>query len=146
MATKSKTPSEPQPKKNTGENGQFVPGNDAASKYKDEYADWMRAYVDGGYDIIPTLAEFCVNHDLPERTVTRWVTEKADNYERLATQYARLLSKQKAILIKFGLTEQFNSHIVKFLLANNHGMSDKASTTVDAKTDNKFEVNIKVVD
>lgn len=133
-------------KKNTGENGQFVAGNNAASKYKDEYVDWMRVYVDNGYEIIPTLSEFCVNHNLPERTVARWVTEEAAKYERLAFQYARLLSKQKAILIKFGLTEQFNAHMVKFLLTNNHGMSEKTSTNIDAKTDNKFEVNIKVVD
>ena len=144
MDTKSKA--NPKPKKNTGENGQFVPGNDAASKYKDEYADWMRAYVNGGYTIIPTLEEFCVNHDLPERTVARWVEEKADKYPRLATQYARLLSKQKAMLVQFGLNETFNANIVKFLLTNNHGMSEKTSANIDAKTDNKFEVNIKVID
>lgn len=133
-------------KKPMPEGVKFKPGNKAASKYKPEYAEWMRAYVDSGFTVIPTLEEFCLNHDLVTRTVARWVTEHAEEYPRLSFQYARLLNKQKAILIQYGLTEQFNANIVKFLLTNNHGMSEKTSTNIDAKTDNKFEVNIKVVD
>ena len=67
-------------------------------------------------------------------------------YPRLALSYARLLNKQKLMLIQMGLQEQFNVQMVKFLLSNNHGMSEKTSAQVDAKTDNKFEVNIKVID
>ena len=57
-----------------------------------------------------------------------------------------MLAKQKKLLIEKGLTNVFNPQIVKFLLSNNHGMSEKTAANIDAKTDNKFEVNIKVVD
>jgi hypothetical protein len=124
----------------------FEPGNTASCKYKEEYVALLKAYRINGYDVIPTLEEFCEIHNIPERTFNRWVTEKAEKYPRLATEYAHMLAKQKTLLVKLGLTNVFNPQIVKFLLANNHGMSEKTATNIDAKTDNKFEVNIKVVD
>lgn len=128
---------------------EFEKGNLAAFKYKIEYADLMARYVDGGFTVLPTLEEFCEVSKLPLRSVARWVTEAKEDeekYPRLALSYARLLNKQKLMLIQMGLTEQFNVQMVKFLLSNNHGMSEKTSAQVDAKTDNKFEVNIKVID
>jgi hypothetical protein len=124
----------------------FKNGNTAACKYKAEYIDMLRAYTKCGYEVIPTLEEFCEIHNIPERTFARWVTEKKEKYERLATEYAHMLAKQKKLLIEKGLTNVFNPQIVKFLLSNNHGMSEKTAANIDAKTDNKFEVNIKVVD
>ena len=124
----------------------FQKGNTAACKYSDDYIEKLRAYTRDGYEVIPTLEEFCEFHDIPERTFARWVTEQKDKYPRLATQYAQMLAKQKKLLVQYGLTNVFNPQIVKFLLANNHGMSEKTAAAIDAKTDNKFEVNIKVVD
>lgn len=129
---------------------EFEKGNLAAFKFKEEYVDRMDEYVKYGYTVVPTLEEYCEINNLPYRTVTRWVAEaKKDDeekYPRLADSYARLQNKQKMMLIQQGLNETFNVQMVKFLLANNHGMSEKTSAQVDAKTDNKFEVNIKVID
>ena len=130
-----------------GNKTSFKPGQKAASKYKEEYVGMLRAYYKaGGYEVIPTLEEFCEIHDIPERTFIRWVTEQKEEYPLLATEYAHMLARQKKILVEKGLTNVFNPQIVKFLLSNNHGMSEKTATNIDAKTDNKFEVNIKVID
>ena len=121
-------------------------GKPFPSKYKEEYVERLRDYRNGGYEVIPTLEEFCEIIEVPERTFNRWVTEEKEKYPRLATEYAYMLAKQKRLLCEYGLTGAFNAQIVKFLLSNNHGMSEKTATAIDAKTDNKFEVNIKVVD
>jgi hypothetical protein len=148
---KNTTTEKPRPKQKAPmpKGVEFEKGNLAAFKYKEEYAVWMDLYVSDGYMVIPTLEEFCEVSKLPLRSVARWVAEAKEDeekYPRLASSYARLLNKQKMLLIQMGLQEQFNVQMVKFLLANNHGMSEKTSAQVDAKTDNKFEVNIKVID
>ena len=128
---------------------EFEKGNLANFKFKEEYVDSMDRYVDDGYTVVPTLEEYCEINKLPYRTVSRWVAEAKDNeekYPRLAYSYARLQNKQKVLLIQMGLQDQFNVQLVKFLLTNNHGMSEKTTAQLDAKTDNKFEVNIKVID
>lgn len=138
---------------------EFEKGNLAAFKFKEEYVDLMDAYVKDGFLVVPTLEEFCENNNLPYRTVSRWIAEAKEEeakeeeangevkkYPRLAYSYARLQAKQKMLLIQMGLCDKFNAQLVKFLLTNNHGMSEKTTAQVDAKTDNKFEVNIKVID
>ena len=128
---------------------EFEKGNLAAFKYKEEYADMMMLYADDESLIYPSIEDFAMRNKIPVRTITRWVAEAKDDedkYPRLAIAHAYLLARQKQILISRGLMEQYNSQLVKFLLANNHGMSEKTSAQVDAKTDNKFEVNIKVID
>lgn len=127
----------------------FEKGNLAAFKYKVEIAELMDQYTEGGYDILPTVEEFCEFSKVPPRTMARWIAEAKDNeekYPRLASSHARLLNKQKLLLVKMGLQDQFNVQLVKFLLTNNHGMSEKTASEINAKTDNKFEVNIKVID
>ena len=92
------------------------------------------------------LEDFAIKFNIPIRTLRRWIAESEDEekYPRLALSYAYLLARQKQILIDRGLRETYNSQLVKFLLTNCHGMSEKAN--IEAKTDNKFEVNIKVID
>lgn len=139
MATNSRT-GKPMP-----EGRKFEKGNMAASVYKEEYADEMMKYALGGYDLLPTVEDFCRLTNLSTRTVERWCADP-EKYPRLALSHARLLAEQKRVLIEKGLTEVFNVNMVKFLLTNNHGMSEKTTANIDAKTDNKFEVNIKVID
>jgi hypothetical protein len=151
MAQNNNTEEKPRPKQKAPmpKGVQFEKGNRAAFKFKEEYVDRMDEYVDDGFMTVPTLEEFCEINKLPMRTVTRWLSEAKEDeekYPRLANSYARLQNKQKMLLIQMGLCDKFNVQLVKFLLTNNHGMSDKMSAQVDAKTDNKFEVNIKVVD
>ena len=151
-ATKKKSTadagSRPKQKAPMPEGVKFEKGNLAAFKFKPKVVDDMDIYTDSGYLVVPTLEEFCELHKLPMRTVSRWLAEAKEDeekYPRLANSYARLQNKQKMLLIQMGLSDQFNVQLVKFLLANNHGMSEKTASEVNAKTDNKFEVNIKVI-
>ena len=126
---------------------EFEKGNLAAFKYKQEIADQMMKYADDDSLTYPSIEDFAIRHQIPIRTITRWVAEAKEDeekYPRLATSHAYLLARQKQMLIDRGLRETYNSQLVKFLLTNCHGMSEKSQ--VDAKTDNKFEVNIKVID
>lgn len=129
----------------------FEKGNQAASKYKEEYADLMMKYADDDSVVYPSVEDFASRYKIPIRTISRWIAESKDDenkYPRLADSHAHLQSKQKQSLIERGLLDRYNASIVKFLLTNNHGMSEKTSAEVNAnaKTDNKFEVNIKVID
>ena len=137
---------QPKQKAPMPEGVKFESGNQAACKYDDKYADLMMNYADSGYTILPSLEEFCKINNLPNRTVERWVAEAENKYPRLADSYARLKKEQKRVLIEKGLTERFNASMVKFLLSNNHDMSEKTAAEVNANTNNKFEVNIKVID
>lgn len=125
---------------------EFEKGNLAAFKYKEEYAVMMKNYANDDSLTYPSIEDFAVKNDIPIRTLRRWIAESEDEekYPRLALSHAYLLARQKQILIDRGLRETYNSQLVKFLLSNCHGMSEKSQ--VDAKTDNKFEVNIKVID
>lgn len=127
----------------------FEKGNQAAFKYKEEYADLMEQYANDESVIYPSVEDFASKHHIPERTLYRWIAESKEDeerYPRLADTYAHLQYRQKQVLIERGLVEKYNASIVKFLLANNHGMSEKTAAEVNAKTDNKFEVNIKVIE
>lgn len=127
---------------------EFEKGNLAAFKYKEEYADMMMLYADDDSLIYPSIEDFAIRFKIPIRSLRRWIAESEDEekYPRLALSHAYLLARQKQMLIDRGLRETYNSQLVKFLLSNCHGMSEKTAAQVDAKTDNKFEVNIKVID
>ena len=127
---------------------EFEKGNLAAFKYKEEYADMMMLYADDESLTYPSIEDFAIKNKIPIRSLRRWISESEDEekYPRLSLSHAYLLAKQKQILIDRGLRETYNSQLVKFLLSNCHGMSERTAAQVDAKTDNKFEVNIKVID
>lgn len=137
---------EKKPRPPMPEGKKFEKGNLAAFKYKPEYADLMRIYADDDSLTYPSIEDFAIKFNIPIRTLRRWIaeSENEEKYPRLALSHAYLLARQKQILIDRGLRETYNSQLVKFLLTNCHGMSEKAN--IEAKTDNKFEVNIKVID
>ena len=146
---KKKTSATPKQKAPMPEGVRFEKGNQAAFKYKEEYADLMMKYAADESVIYPSVEDFANKYHIPERTLYRWIAESKEDenkYPRLADTHAHLQYRQKQVLIERGLIDRYNASIVKFLLANNHGMTEKTAAEVNAKTDNKFEVNIKVID
>lgn len=146
---KKKRSEVPKQKAPMPEGVKFEKGNQAAFKYKEEYADLMMKYANDESVIYPSVEDFANKYHIPERTLYRWIAESKDDedrYPRLADTHAHLQYRQKQTLIERGLIERYNASIVKFLLTNNHGMSEKTAAEVSAKTDNKFEVNIKVIE
>ena len=131
------------PGNETGKDTRFKKGNTLRKKYKPEYADSLLAYF-LSCDHCPTLEEWAVNNNLKIRTVYDW-TEDEEKYPRFATTYAQAKAIQKNNLVQNGLTERYNASIVKFLLINTHGMSEKIEQKVDGKTDASITVNIREV-
>ena len=122
----------------------FQVGNIPANlKYKDEYAELMLIYFLNPENKFPTLEDFAVKNNIAIRTLKHWI-EEGEKYPRLALAHAQAMAIQKQKLLVGGLTEEFNAQMAKFLLVNNHGMSEKVEQQV--KADASFTVEIKVVD
>ena len=151
-----------QEKKGTRErnaNGQFIKGNEIGKEtrfdignkfstvYKDEYPSLLIEYVNRCKETgeLPMEEGFANENMIAIRTLSNWLADK-DKYPRLATAYAYLIAEQKKMLVLLGLTERYNAQLVKFLLSANHGMSEKSQQEINAKTDNTFKVDIKVID
>lgn len=119
-----------------GKETRFAKGNTLSKKYKTEFADSLfRYFLDSqGSPIMPTLEEWAIVNHIDIRTAYYWISDE-EKYPRFASVYAQCKALQKSKLIQLGLTELYNAQIVKFLLTNNHGMSEKAvsDTTVTYK-------------
>ena len=113
----------------------FKPGNTLSKKYKSEYADSLLLYF-LTCEKLPTIEEWAVKNQLAIRTVYDWTTDEK-KYPRFAATYAQAKAIQKTKLVQNGLKEVYNATLVKFLLINNHGMSDKTlnDTTVTFNVD-----------
>lgn len=121
-----------------GKETRFSKGNTFSKKYKPEFADSLLLYFLNAQEslIMPTLEEWSVINHIDIRTVYYWIADE-EKYPRFASIYAQCKALQKSKLIQLGLTEQYNAQIVKFLLTNNHGMSEKAvnDTTITYKVE-----------
>ena len=110
------------------------------SKYNETMQNMADAYVDGGYvehgDVVPSRAGLCIALGVSRETLTNW---GRDNPIFLGT-LGRLNDAQEKVSLTGGLTGQFNSTIVKLLLAN-HGYSDKQAIdhTTNGESINKIE-------
>ena len=74
-----------------------------------------------------------------------WI-KHPEKYPHFAIAHSYMYTEQKKMLVLLGLTERYNAQLVKFLLSANHGMSEKSQQEINAKTDNTFRVDIKVID
>jgi hypothetical protein len=108
-----------------GTETRFQPGNKLRTKYKESYAEdlltWFREC-----ERFPTIEGWAVENDIAFRTVQEWMANP-DKYPRFAYACQQAKAMQKDKLVDNGLADKYNSSLVKFLLMNNHGMSDKSS-------------------
>lgn len=118
----------------------FQPGNDAASKYDDSFCEEMLNYFEDPKVVYPMFEGFATILGVMSGTLRRW----ADEHPRFADTYTRCLEIQKQRLLVGGLTEQYNSQIVKFIAVNCHGMKEKIEQEV--KADASINVNISFFD
>ncbi len=128
---------------NIGKETRFKSGNTLRKKYKPEYAESLLLYF-LTCEKLPTIEEWAVQNHLAIRTVYEWTTNE-EKYPRFATIYAQAKAIQKTRLIQNGLTEIYNATLVKFLLINNHGMSDKIEQKVEGETNTELTINIREV-
>jgi len=70
----------------------------------------------------PFLEDFCLENDLCEAHISRFSDINAGFRQAIG----RLMRKQKAMVLKGGLTRKFSDGFSKFVLINNHGMKDQS--------------------
>lgn len=121
----------------------FKSGNTISKKYKAEYADSLLIYF-LTCERLPTIEEWAVQNHIDVRTVRNW-TKNEEKYPRFSSAYAQALAIQKTKLVQNGLCEKYNASLVKFLLINNHGMSEKIEQKVEGETSAAITVNIREV-
>jgi hypothetical protein len=154
-----------------GTETRFKNNNGAAVKYKDEFCDLMELYFqeqeskviyekeyfkDGTLKkeipkmIIPqkypTFEAFAVSIGVTSRTLREWADVGEDGkakHPRFSAAYARAKEMQLAIAKNNGITKQYDSNFAKFVLINDHDMTDKVVQEQSQKK--PFEVNINVV-
>ena len=94
------------------------------SKYTKAVQKAADAYVDGGHvgcgDVVPSLAGMSCELGVTRQTLRNW----ADEHGQFLATLDRCKERQERLALSGGLSNEFNSAIVKLLLAN-HGYSDK---------------------
>lgn len=154
-----------------GKETRFKKNNGAAVKYKDEFCDRMEIFFqeqeckviyeeeyfkDGGLKkrvpkmIIPqkypTFEAFAVSIGVTSRTLREWAEVGEDGkakHPRFSAAYARAKEMQLAIAKNNGITKQYDSNFAKFILINDHEMTDRV--VQEQAQEAPFEVNINVV-
>lgn len=135
-----------------GKATRFKKGNDVPCKYKEEYCDRLIEFFtrnvepqilyDEYYDKdgnlkskrpsmvipakLPTFEGFAWSIGVTVGTLENWRKE----YPRFDTAYARALEKQKELLLVNGTNKQYDGNFSKFLLTNNHGMTEQVKSDV----------------
>jgi hypothetical protein len=123
-----------------GHSKRFAEGNDAASKYKDEYCERMLAWFISEEHPFPQFTFFAEELGVGERTLLNWCTE----HPRFADYYARCKQIQLAKINEGTMFRQFDPSFAKFLAINCHGMKEKVEQ--DVKADATITVKITEVD
>lgn len=137
-----------------GKETRFKKNNDVPCKYKEDYCEQLvKFFTDAKPEVLydeyyddkgnlkskrisavipaklPTFEGFAWSIGVTVGTLQNW----KEQYPRFATAYARALEKQKEILLVNGTNKQYDGNFSKFLLTNNHGMSEQTKSDVTYK-------------
>lgn len=115
----------------------FKPGNKMAEDWDEKTAlelgkgllDWIK---DGGVQNIFYNEYLIIQMDLHPNIVS-YLSKKFTSFNELIEKSKKI---QELKLLKFGVLDKTNAPITKFVLANNHGYSDK----VESKSENSTNI------
>ncbi len=147
-----------------GEETRFKKGNKVAVKYKDEYCEMLISffteqerevvyeeeyYKEGGLKkrtpkivlapSFPTFELFAAKIGVTAHTLINW----KDKYPRFSMAYECAKNMQLGIAKKNGIAKLYDSNFAKFVLINDHEMTDRV--VQEQAQEKPFEVNINVV-
>lgn len=138
----------------------FAPGNQAASKYRERYADELIEYIEEAFDTALDAAANATKKEtyypdgttkavepifLPPKcpSLARFarqigVSPKtligwAEQHERFGIAYAYAKEMIQALIVEGAMTKQYDTNFAKFALANFHGVRDVSETTIAVK-------------
>jgi hypothetical protein len=104
--------------------------------FADELTAWMK---------IPTnvwFKDFCLDRDIDPDLMAEWSKES----ERFGGAYKLAKARQESRLVNGGLLETYNGSIVKFVLANVHGWTEKSEQKVSGDAINPLAFLIQKAD
>ena len=108
-----------------GSETRFKKGNTFSKKYKPEFADKIIDFFKRSEDF-PTIEGFAVENGISISSVKTWAVDE-EKHPRFVLAYEIAMGIQKTRLMQEGLKDNYNASLVKFLLINNHDMTDKSS-------------------
>ena len=146
-----------------GEHGYFSFGNNIASKYKHEYAEKLVQYFMPENESVIYDEEFYSDGTVKKRTPRMVLPPRFPTFELFAAEigvtfptllnwreqhsefreaYDLAKQMQLGIAKRCGVTKLYDASFTKFLLVNDHGLSDRSA--VETSQDKPFEVNITI--
>ena len=147
-----------------GKNTRFKKNNKAANKYQEKYAELLTSYFrepplqyvyertyykDGTLKSekpiilppkFPTFELFAGSIGVTHHTLLNW----CEAHPRFSAAYEFAKNMQLGIGKAGGIMKQYDGNFTKFVLSNDHGMTDKTEQKIES--DNTVSVEIKVVD
>lgn len=100
------------------------------TKYTPELVEKAKHYLEhyAEYDdVIPSIVGLALVLDITRETIYKWAKEEGK--ETFTDILAKINIKQERVLIGKGLSNEFNSNIVKLVLGK-HGYHDKQDTSL----------------
>ena len=104
--------------------------------YADEFLIWLKA------DENVWFKDFCLEKDIDPDLMSEWATES----EKFSGAYRLARHRQESKLIKGGLINFFNASIVKLVLSNAHGWSDKQESKISGDAVNPLQFLLEKID
>lgn len=96
------------------------------SKYNEELQDKADAYLEDQFythqEPVPSIAGLAVHLGICRDTVAEWAKDKPE----FSGTVRKMLAMQQLGLQSGGLKKEYDAGMARFMLAANHGMSDKA--------------------
>lgn len=104
--------------------------------YADKFKDWLQepSHV--------WFKDFALDNDIDPDLLSEWANEN----ERFNGVYKAAKHRQESRLINGGLTNSYNSSIVKLVLGNAHGWSDRTETKLSGDSVNPLSFILQTVD
>ena len=139
--TKAKKENKGQFKKGNeiGIDTRFKIGNTISTKYDESYPDSILKYFIE-CETLPIADEWAVINGISASTVDKWIASNA--HPRFTSAYEQCMKIQKIKLQKNGIRGIYNAELTKFLLKNNHGMTDKTEQKIEGEA--KADITVKI--
>jgi exopolysaccharide biosynthesis protein len=105
-------------------------------KYADEFLNWLNNENNIWFK------DFCLNQNIDPDYLSEW----AERSERFRGVYKLAKHRQESRLINGGLFNKMSGNIVKLVLSNAHGWSDKQETKVSGDKENPLAFLLDMAD
>lgn len=106
----------------------------------EKYAEDLKVWLADPKNV--WFKDFCLDRDIDPDLMAEWAAEN----EKFNGAYRLAKSRQESRLVNGGLNNAFNGTIVKFVLSNSHGWTDKQETKLSGDAVNPLAFLLQKVD